>query len=262
MRSLPIQVASEDTVLHTAQAYTNSKAAAGCDQQPLVDKLAPLVRCPHLSQFWLSAALLSGDADKLLLQGLQPQLKQLLLLKQSHSKGLSADVITKHAADAPASWLLPVRDIKPVYSTKLEWEVDVAAIRQKAQDSASQQKDTILRSPDGCMLGGVRWGMSLDYEWDASKQGSTLGLYTHAKNLPAGTFCRCTNKLECIEVANSRSGQTTDLFSALQSSRWGYDDFFKLGAMSGGFDEAAWAVKGLPASGNITLRLTVSNVGV
>jgi hypothetical protein len=32
--------------------------------------------------------------------------------------------------------------------------------------------------------------------------------------------------------------------------------------MSGGFDEAAWAAKGLPASGNMLLRLTVKDVGL
>jgi hypothetical protein len=32
--------------------------------------------------------------------------------------------------------------------------------------------------------------------------------------------------------------------------------------MAGAFDEAAWAAKGLPASGNIVLQLTVADVGM
>jgi hypothetical protein len=43
---------------------------------------------------------------------------------------------------------------------------------------------------------------------------------------------------------------------------WGWRDYFNLGAMSGGFDEAACAAKKLPTSGSIKLRLTVSDVGM
>ena len=83
-----LQVASEDTVLFTAQVYADklreaSLAIVGSlhGEQLAIDKLAPLVRCPHLSQFWLSASVLSDDAHDLLLQKQQPQVKRLLLLK-------------------------------------------------------------------------------------------------------------------------------------------------------------------------------------
>jgi hypothetical protein len=78
---LCLQVASEDTVLYTAQAYADKQDIS--EQQ--ADTLARLVRCLHLSQFWLSAAALSGDAGKLLLRALQPQLQQQLLLKLAYT---------------------------------------------------------------------------------------------------------------------------------------------------------------------------------
>jgi hypothetical protein len=109
-----------------------------------MDTLASLIRCPHLPQLWLSAPLLSDNADKLLLRGLQPQLKRLLLLKLDHitdkvQPATAAD-IEEYIPAAPASWLLPVRDIQPISSAKVEWEVEVVAIREAATQSASQKR--------------------------------------------------------------------------------------------------------------------------
>jgi hypothetical protein len=39
----------------------------------------------------------------------------------------------------------------------------------------------------------------------------------------------------------------------------GFSDFFKVGCMSGGFDEVAWAGKGLPTSGSILLQMIVKD---
>jgi hypothetical protein len=155
-------------VLYTAQAYVDKQTNAaketfgatpmsvfGAQQASAghlaVDKLAPLVRCPHLSQIWLSASVLSDDADKLLMRGLQPQLKRLLLLKQAHKDRLSPDNIRLDVFGAPASWLLLVRDIQPVSSRQLEWKVDVAAIRQAAQDSAIKKESVCLYPPNNCL---------------------------------------------------------------------------------------------------------------
>lgn len=73
------------------------------------DRLAPLVHCPHLSQFWLAAAALSDDAPRLLLGGLHPQLKRLLLAQLGSRTMLTADEVTEDVPDVPASWLLPAR---------------------------------------------------------------------------------------------------------------------------------------------------------
>ena len=271
-------------MLYTAQAYVDKQTNAaketfGATPMPVfgaqqasaghlaVDKLAPLVRCPHLSQFWLSALVLSDDADKLLMRGLQPQLERLLLVRQAQRRLCwGPSIIISHwpspsdVLGAPASWLLPVRGIQPVSSRQLEWEVDVAAIRQAAQDSAIKKESVCLYPPNNCLLGGVMWGMSLGGRWDAGKQGSTVRLAARALHLPAGTLCRCSYMLECVDVTASNGG--TDVFSAGVSAAWGCHDFFKLGFMSSGFDGGAWAAKGLPASGSIKLRLTVKDVGV
>jgi hypothetical protein len=51
-----------------------------------------------------------------------------------------------------------------------------------------------------------------------------------------------------------------DHFSGDYANTRGWSDFFGLGVMSAGFDEDAWAAKGLPTSGNIMLKLTVKDV--
>lgn len=40
-------------MLFTACAYIERAAGGWPDLQPALDKLGPLVRCPHLTQFWL-----------------------------------------------------------------------------------------------------------------------------------------------------------------------------------------------------------------
>jgi hypothetical protein len=59
----------------------------------------------------------------------------------------------------PAIWLLPQRNIKSITLEEVIWRLDVAAIRQAAQDSASQQRDTSLKSTRTCLLGGIMWGI-------------------------------------------------------------------------------------------------------
>jgi hypothetical protein len=185
---------------------------------------------------------LSSSLGNLLLRVLQPQLKQLLLLKQADGTDMhiSAEEIQEHVLEAPASWLLPVRDIQPVASVKVDWEVDMGTIKQTAQDCFSQKRLTILLSPTSCLLGGVKWCMRLRFEWDASKQGVRIKLFAHPRNLPAGSLRRCTYRLQCVGLEQELKGSGgRKLFSELG---WGSSDFFEVGSMSG-----AWMqVAGLP----------------
>jgi hypothetical protein len=205
----------------------------------------------------MSASVLSEDADRLLLRGLQPQLKRLVMLTPASSTAAGKRV--EDIPGAPASWLLPVRCITPVSNVVEEWCLGVADIRQAAQDSATHQGTKTLKSPTFTSpLGGVRFGMEILCKWDASKQGSTISVYTYCKSLPLGSFCRCSFDISCAAAPNF-SRKTTNYIGS--GSNWGWRDYFQLGAMPGGFDEATWAAKGLPTSGNIVLRLTVTDVG-
>jgi hypothetical protein len=62
-----------------------------------------------------------------------------------------------------------VRNITPVESISMDWQVDVQAIQQAAKDSASLKKTTFVRSTSYRLLGGVKkWCMQLQCKWDGT----------------------------------------------------------------------------------------------
>lgn len=284
-----LQVSSEDTVLYTAQAYLDQHVPAVIDRPPartslnlvelatikrrrtehacqrsqISSRLAAFVRCPHLSQFWLSASVLSDDAPQLLLGALRPQLQRLLLSRQgSASADVTVDQIKAEVPEAPASWLLPRRASKQVSSVQLQWSIDVAAIRAAAETAAQKrQASSITQSTASAPFMGITWGIGHQCFWDAadaSKQGVVFGVYATANNLLAGAVCRATFSMECDDPA-ARYTLTHRFKPGLQGGL-GWRDYFRTGPMPTGFDEVAWAAKGLPTSGQLVLRLTVRDV--
>lgn len=110
------QVASEDTVLYTAQRYVDN-ISDPVQHEHVVQQLAPLIRCQHLSLHWLATAVASQDAGRCVLAPLRPLLPKLLMVASAnHGKGsLMQNSKPLHdVSGAPASWLEPSRQIKPV----------------------------------------------------------------------------------------------------------------------------------------------------
>jgi hypothetical protein len=105
------------------------------------------------------------------------------------------------------------------------------------------------------------WGIQLACAWNSSKQGSIIRVATYAESIPVGSICRCAHLVEFVDQPDL-SGRYAGphLFGEPVRDSWGCADFLGLGFMPGGFDEAAWAAKGLPGS-HIELRLTVKDVG-
>ena len=76
-----LQVASEDTVLYTAQQYVVRCTRFGFEQRAHAQRLlAPLIRCPHLSHYWLAGSADSDQALGRVLSELRPHLRRLLKL--------------------------------------------------------------------------------------------------------------------------------------------------------------------------------------
>jgi hypothetical protein len=223
-----VQVASEDTVLYTAQAYVDKLKAdslGSADIQLVQSKLAALVRCPQLSMIWRTATAVEStvaeNTQEQLLGGQQAQLRQLLLL-QAPASQRTAEEIKAVIPSAPASWLLGPRTIKEVGSVQVEWSVDVSAIKQTAQAAATSRTSHLFSSsqcPTSPPLMGISWQIRLKLKWcadDAGNQGVTLGAFASAANLPPGAVCSATYTLECLGLIE---GPLSDTWSFESTAR-------------------------------------------
>lgn len=101
----------------------------------------------------------------------------------------------------------------------------------------------------GCQQAGrSHWVVCISDIWD------------DPKNLSAGSFRRCTFKLECVGPDSVRKSTVARrLFS---DAGRGCGDVSGVEYMCKGRDEGAWAAKALPTSDSILLRMTVIGLGV
>jgi hypothetical protein len=251
-----LRVASEDTVLYTASQYRAShvwdKAAAA------VAALAPTVRVPHLSRFALSGQVFCTDSN-LLLSSYSKQLKQLASYKLIAAGDTTPEDVLEDLAGAPASWSLGKRQIVASDGVRLLWRLPVEELAQACRDSFATSSTKNLYSPDSTPpLGAVAWQLNLalsQVEADGVI-GTTVGLFVLPQSGASGV-----SKVFSCTVGGPGTSRTFTCDGWLAGV--GYPDIFKLGPMSagGGWDEAAWAAKGLPTSGVLELTLHMHSVG-
>jgi hypothetical protein len=262
---LLMQVATEDTVLFTAEAYLNNMPTDTDEecttQEAAKGKLAPLIRCPHLSQFWVAAAVLSDDAYNFLLEKLEEPVKQLLIAMQAEPGGeLSQKAIRGEIEGAPASWLLPRRMYRPLTNgVQLKWTVSVADIQKLADEvCAAKEGYENLESPFTAPLGGVKFRMRLQVAWNSSSDGCYIGIFAAPGGLPSGVICQFAYKIECLQHRRLIAKNTS---RAKDYQSRGVRYYFRVGALSGGWDEALWSSKGLPTTGELTFKMHITGVG-
>jgi hypothetical protein len=257
-----LQVASEDTVLYTAQRHVDSRGAGLGRQAAAASKaaakaaLASLVRVPQLSSLALWCAVRSADtSNKGLLSGYAEQLKQLQMLQRVAPAQEELAAAVEDFRGVPSSWLLGPRDnIRPLADgVKMQWRLPVEQLKHICRDRFSKGQNQHIDSP--CIsppLGGLAW---LPRLWFKQQNGGTvIGLSAGPKDMPDGMFYH----LDCTV---SWGGNTRSLKVACvkAGAKRGYTRYFpKLPPMAGdGWDEAAWAAAGLPTSGEMLLELHV-----
>jgi hypothetical protein len=262
-----LQVVSEDTVLYTIRKYlsgleqeallSDEEEEEEQQQQHAKQRLAPLIRCPHLSRYWLSGLLNSDEAGEVLLPEMRPLLKRLLLFRDAHAGCAVTSTDLQEGGlleGAPASWALGSRVSKSVSSVQMVSQVDVSELRDAARRSAAEKDVTLLRCPgESPPLGGVDFGVTLYIEW--KEQGVEVGLFCTPRNLPGDMFYMSRFRV-VVEDFNTMAFVMVKPVCGNDMRGWG--DYFDLGPMVGGWDEVAWARKGLPTSGQLTIKLTVS----
>lgn len=153
-----LQVASEDNVLYTAQAYLDGVSDVQ-ERQAAQQLLARLVRAQHLSHFWLAAAALSTQAPSLLVATYQKQLRQLLLFKLGAGGSIDDDITVG------------------MKTSELRWELPVSKLMSTAQLSAAQKQligvDSPIQTPP---MNGVSFGVLIQASWQSNAQGSSIGV--------------------------------------------------------------------------------------
>lgn len=144
-------------MLFTCQAYLNKMPRNR--QRQAQARLAPTIRCQHLSYMWLSAAALAEtvsaewryldqDEDIPVLNSCQASLQQLLLLRHAEPRfeELRPKLKELLPADAPESWVLPRRISRPVSSVSMTWALDINSLRDAALRS-SQKSRCLAQTP-------------------------------------------------------------------------------------------------------------------
>jgi hypothetical protein len=255
-----LQVASEDTVLYTAQEVVDELGEEPGRQAAALEAaataaLAPLVRVPQLSSLAIWCVVCDIEA---LLSGYAEQLKRLQAL---HRVASQAEVVAAVDSfqDPPASWRLgPRQHIRPLADgVKLEWRLPIDRLKQACRDSFS--KDGVVTFDLPCNtppLGGLAWELSVHCK---QRDGGTIvGLFAGPLDLPDGVFY----KFDFTMSWNGKSQSCASPCIEGGGGQWGYDRYFsQLAPMAGdGWDEEAWAAAGLPTSGKMLLQLHVHNV--
>jgi hypothetical protein len=158
-----LRVASEDTVLYTANKYV---AAVPHGHTPSFwAALAKLIRAPHLSGTMLSAQALSSSSPHMLLSYYSTTglLKQLISFRLAMSSAVVPASVLSQITGAPAAWRLSKRQIVPSDGVRLVWRLPVEQLAQACRDSfaAGYRKVVISCAVGSAPLGGVSWLLQL-----------------------------------------------------------------------------------------------------
>lgn len=290
-----MQVASEDTVLFTAHAYikhmaSNRSPYAKQEAAAAAERLASLVRCPYLSQYWLAAAAAAPAAaagsavDPAAVVFETPD--QMLRSVRSHGGCLQRLHLLRSAASdhkldradlaasgipCPPSWMKGPRygQHKGISSVSTTWRLEVSALKQLVQAASRSSTPRVLESDPSPPFRGLSWRLQLQCSSSACGSGlSRLVLRVLATNAPKRTFYRgsfavsfaqrhllAKDQLVRFDDEQARGAQTSTSTSTAEVV---FDDPFLMGTIYSGWDEAAWAkVKALPASESVELMLKI-----
>jgi hypothetical protein len=247
------QVASEDTVLYTVRRYVEQDW-----DSPALQQLRPLVRCQHLSLYWLAALASSRNEDLEPFSDLLRELSTLLTIRITMPDfQVTAQELQRHFVNPPTSWALPRRALHPVSSVQLTWQLPVsellAAVHCSIRDNAIRAVQSARSTPP---LSGIEFVIRLHC---VPENGSChAGLFALPLSLPADLCASFKFRLHIPGTQLDMCLPTPQLNS--RKHFWGWTDFFGTSTMPGGWDEAAWKAQGLPMSGTLPITLTVNEL--
>jgi hypothetical protein len=251
LSSNQLRVASEDTVLYTAVSMVlHNDSIQG--RQAARKALAKCIRCANLSLYNHLAHATTGNSPLFSKEQQEQLLGMLSLRLVPTGRSLEDGYSDRRLTLMPKAWLLPPRaHLVPPSPVFLTWKVPVADIRQACR-MAIVTGDIADLSCSGMsgVLSGTRFTLCMDMN-ARDDAGLTIGCYVGSEH----TYQAFLSLNFRVAVAGLGIGGTMHV---LRGGWSGWKDFFGVGPMGGdGWDEAAWAGRGLPAQGHIELQLTV-----
>lgn len=252
-----LQVPSEDTVLYTAQQYVESQQGAAAANTAAATLLS-LVRAPFLSDVAVHIAALPDTNFMRLGEALfAAQLKSLISLIRLTGGNQPTIADLGRMSGAPKSWLLGGRQLIKEQPAVLEWQLPVAQLSAACKKAAEQNKLECIASPLSPPMGALPWQMTV--HCTVKETGVQVGFFVGPGRRYAagkGVFLKFTASVNCSFLGE----RTLDTGFVDASSAWGWPDYFGAGPMQGGWDEVAWAAKGLPTSGDLVFNLKMLEV--
>lgn len=260
-----MQAACEDNVLYTAESYVRSiedeeQRKAACQ------RLAPLIRCPHLSPIWLVLSVFTSKGPSLLQDICHRD--TLLMHLLANRRPIAADV-RKCFPGAPESWQLGPRERVVVNTAELKWSLPVIELKMAAEACAATQKEVVVMCPRASPpLGGIAWELAFKLTPSFVRAGlpqsqwgtkvATVNMCHGITNGAEGMSCsyNCLITVAGATVyANRHSGPTT-------GNRGFVDDVFGVGSMAAGWDERLLVEKRVPTSGDLNITMLVTSDSV
>lgn len=275
-------------MLYTAQAYYDRVKRLNSSLAPTVQQaLAAHVRCPYLSNFWLSATVMSDERVNSVLRPHKLHLREMLLLRLALATGPSSaaePAFKLHGLAAeqqsairiassgiplevPASWRLGPRTMRPHRGeVRLTWAVDVNSLRLAALTNAPRPNGVHVRCERTTPpLQGISWEVLLSCGGATRIPGGpgssvSINLVVAPKNPLSGCYyCfNCQAVCSAAGIAKQVVIPWTRSRPAVMGNQHSFEDFFGVGAMPGGWTNTAWAAKGLPTTGILMIDLTLS----
>lgn len=144
------------------------------------------------------------------------------------------------------------RVFKPVSSVAMVWHVDVSELRDAARNCARGGRTTQLSSRTSPPLGGIAFNMLL--ECVSLEAGVEVGFFCQPFKLAVGMYSMFNCMVEVVGCETMQAHARRP-----NRSGRGWSNFFGV-TIEGGWDELAWASKGLPINGELTIKVTVSGV--
>lgn len=246
-------------MLYTVNRYVQHQSTPEL-QQVAKERLAPLIRVPHLSNRWLMELLTARAPEHLVLHSVWELIRMFVNLREEqHAKRW-------HVSGVPHSWRwCPRTSDEAVGNVEVRAQFSVSVIKQASCRVFEQQLrvDSLLLEEPQMPLAGAEFRPQLVFR--SSAAGMTLGFFV--KQLPssseAGTqvFFHIGFSLDLGPV--SRSGSALSCSSGVQGQEGsapcsGWHGFLQIGPMAGGWDDVAWANKGLPTTGAVDIRMKFS----